>query len=104
MAKSNWWMYHGDPAHTGAVTGSRINRNNAASLELLHDIDIPGPVLSVPAIVDGFVYVGLANNLDAPAAIGGMFLKIDVHTGEIAHKFEWTILPAEGDSHGFMGM
>ncbi|HEY6392002.1 MAG TPA: PQQ-binding-like beta-propeller repeat protein [Bryobacteraceae bacterium] len=104
MQKSNWWMYHGDPAHTGSVTGSHINRGNAASLKLLHDIEIPGPVLSVPALVDGFMYVGLANNLDAPAAIGGMFLKIDLKTGKTVHKFEWTIPASEGDSHGFMGM
>ena len=104
MTKSNWWMYHGDPAHSGAVTGSRINRNNAAQLRVLHDIEIPGPVLSVPAIVDGFIYVGLANNLDAPNANGGQFLKIDIAAGEITQKFEWAINPAEGDSHGFMGM
>ncbi len=104
MTKSNWWMYHGDPAHSGAVTGSRINRNNAARLRVLNDIEIPGPVLSVPAIVDGFIYVGLANNLDAPNANGGQFLKIDIAAGEITQKFEWAINPAEGDSHGFMGM
>jgi outer membrane protein assembly factor BamB len=104
MAKSNWWMYHGDPAHSGVAAGSRINRTNAASLALLHDIEIPGPVLSVPAVVDGFVYVGLANSLEAPAANGGAFLKIDVRTGKTVHRFDWAISSAEGDSHGFMGM
>ena len=104
MTKSNWWMYHGGPEHDGLVTGSHIDRSNAATLRLLHDIDIPGPVLSVPAIVDGFVYVGLANSLEAPAAHGGVFLKIDIETGKTVHRFDWTIDPADGDSHGFMGM
>jgi outer membrane protein assembly factor BamB len=104
MTQSNWWMYHGDQAHTGLATGSRINSVNAHSLQLLHDIDIPGPVLSVPAIVDGFVYVGLANSQAADGANGGQLLKIDVQTGTTVAKFEWSIDPAEGDSHGFMGM
>jgi hypothetical protein len=47
MSKTNWWMYHGDPAHTGLVKGSRIDTTNVATLKLLHDIDLPGPVLSV---------------------------------------------------------
>jgi len=104
MAYSNWWMYHGDPAHAGLVTGSRIDARNVHTLKLLHDIDIPGPVLSVPALVDGFVYVGLANNHDAPGANGGQFLKINAESGETLAKFEWSIDPGEGDSHGFMGM
>jgi outer membrane protein assembly factor BamB len=104
MAQSNWWMYHGDPAHTGMATGSRINSGNAHTLRLLHDIETEGPVLSVPAIVDGFVYVGLANSHTAEGANGGQFLKIDVKTGDIAAKFEWSIDPNEGDTHGFMGM
>jgi outer membrane protein assembly factor BamB len=104
MSKSNWWMYHGDPAHTGLATGSRINSRNAAALRILHDIEIPGPVLSVPAIVDGFVYVGLANSHAAQGANGGQFLKIDAKTGKIAATFEWDIDAPEGDSHGFMGM
>jgi outer membrane protein assembly factor BamB len=48
--------------------------------------------------------VGLANSLDAPAANGGMFLKIDIQAGKIVRRFEWTVPPSEGDSHGFMGM
>ena len=104
MAHSNWWMYHGDPEHTGLVTGSRINAGNAHTLKLLQDIEVPGPVLSVPALVDDFVYVGLANSHDADGANGGQFLKISAESGKTVAKFEWNIDPAEGDSHGFMGM
>src|SRR5947209_4198051 len=98
MLNKNWWMYHGDPAHTGEIAGSRINSRNASTLRLLHDIDVPGPVLSVPAIVDGFVYVGLANSHEVKDSNGGTFLKINAKTGETVAKFEWTIDPAEGDS------
>ena len=68
MRTSNWWMFHGDPAHTGLVTGSGITSKNVARLKLLHDVPIPGPVLSVPAIVDGYVYVGLANSKEVAGA------------------------------------
>jgi len=104
MKRDGWWMYHGDAAHTGLVTGSSINRSNAARLKLLHDIDVPGPVLSVPALINSYAYVGLANNREAPGANGGVFLKIDLKSGRIVHRFEWAIAPSEGDSHGFMGM
>jgi outer membrane protein assembly factor BamB len=104
MAKSNWWMFHGDPAHSGRVEGSRIRRETMSRFGLLHDIPIPGPVLSVPAIVDDILYVGLANNHDLPGANGGKLLKIDLKTGKTLAQFEWPIDPAEGDTHGFMGM
>lgn len=104
MSTSNWWMYHGDPEHSGYATGSAITSANAASLQLLHDITIPGPVLSVPAIVDGYVYVGLANSHDAPGANGGALLKISLQTGAVAARYDWHIDAADGDSHGFTGM
>jgi outer membrane protein assembly factor BamB len=97
-------MYHGDPEHTGLVTGSDINSANAGRLKVLHDIPIPGPVLSVPALVDGYVYVGLANSRDLPGANGGTFMKINAKSGEIEKKFEWPTPSAEGDTHGFTGM
>ena len=104
MSVSNWWMYHGDHAHSGLATGSNLNSRNVAGLKLLYDVPIPGPVLSVPAVVDGFVYVGLANSHDVQDSNGGTFLKIAVATGEVAATFEWYIDPAAGDTHGFMGM
>ena len=104
MSASNWWMFHGDPAHTGLVTGSPIKSSNAGKLKLLHEVPIAGPVLSVPAVVDGYVYVGLANSHELPGANGGQFLKINAAKGKIERKFDWEIQPQEGDTHGFMGM
>ena len=63
--KSNWWMYHGDAAHTGFVQNSSITSSNVAKLETLHTLQVGGAILSVPAIVDGYVYVGTANGTKA---------------------------------------
>jgi outer membrane protein assembly factor BamB len=105
QATQNWWMYHGGPAHGGyAGTGGNLDSATVPSLQTLHTLKLQGPVLSVPAIVDGFVYVGVANSLNAPASNGGAFFKIDIASGEIAHTFNWTIPASEGDTHGFTGM
>lgn len=101
---SNWWMFHGDPAHTGEATGSPINATNVTNLQLVQSINVNGSILSTPAVVDGFVYVGLANSLEAAAQTGGQFLKIDLATGQTAAQFNWDINPIDRDSHGFCGM
>lgn len=96
-------MYHGDPAHTGVAKWSRIAAATVKELQRL-DVPVAGPIISVPAIVDGEVYVGLANNRNAPGANGGQLLKIDARSGQITAEFPWSTDPGEGDSHGFMGM
>ncbi|HEV7402237.1 MAG TPA: PQQ-binding-like beta-propeller repeat protein [Chthoniobacteraceae bacterium] len=103
---ADWWMYHGDPAHTGYVGGgSRITSQNVgASLKLLHAIQLRGPVMSVPALVGGYAYVGTANSKDAPGANGGSFFKINLETGVIEQTYSWAIDLLERDSHGFTGM
>ena len=104
MTKTNWWMYHGDPSHSGSVGGSGIYAHNVNRLQMRHDIELEGPVLSVPAIVDEYLYVGLANSHTAARASGGQFLKLDLKSGQVCARFTWDIDPEEGDSHGFMGM
>jgi outer membrane protein assembly factor BamB len=104
MASSNWWMFHGDPAHTGEASGSSIDSKSVSGLTLLHSIDVKGSILSTPAVVDGYVYVGLANSLEAAKQDGGQFLKIELATGNIAAKFTWEIDAADRDTHGFCGM
>ncbi|PON16534.1 hypothetical protein C2W62_17990 [Candidatus Entotheonella serta] len=98
---SGWWMFHGDPAHTGFVSGGRINRESVAKLQTLHTLQVGGPVLSTPAIADGYVYVGTANATDSPGANGGNFHKINLQTGQIEATYRWTIPGNEGDTHGF---
>ncbi len=103
-APSDWWMYHGDPQHTGHATGSAITTANVGTLAVLHELDLDGPVLSVPAIVGGFVYVGVANSHAVPASNGGSFYKIALDSGEIVARFEWRTPLGQRDSHGFCGM
>jgi outer membrane protein assembly factor BamB len=105
MSSSNWWMFHGDPAHTGEATGSAINSSNVSGLKLTQSINVNGSILSTPAIVDGFVYCGLANSLDEIVkGNGGQFIKVNLATGETAATFNWSINPADRDTHGFCGM
>ena len=105
---TGWWMYHGDPAHTGYVgSGSAITADaiKGGRFQTLHTLTMfGGPILSVPAVSDGFVYVGLANSRDVAGEIGGTLLKVELQSGKIASKFTWKIALNERDTHGFCGM
>lgn len=102
--QSGWWMHHGDPQHTGYVSDSPIDSSNAGKLAVFKELQLGGPVLSTPAVVDGFVYVGTANAHGAVDSNGGSFYKIELATGTIAATFNWDIPSGERDSHGFCGM
>ncbi|MBV9497020.1 MAG: PQQ-binding-like beta-propeller repeat protein [Acidobacteria bacterium] len=106
MTTQNWWMFHGDPSHTGEVTTSNINSTTAAKLQLAQSINVQGSILSTPAIVDGFLYVGLANSHTpgVPSANGGTMLKIGLASGQTVAQYNWEIDLNERDSHGFAGM
>lgn len=97
-------MFHGDASHSGEVTTSGINSGTVANLSLLHSIPVPGSILSTPAVVDGFVYVGLANSRAVAMQNGGQMLKVDLASGEVVQTFGWAIPSDERDSHGFCGM
>lgn len=104
---TNWWMFHGDTAHSGEVTDSSINSNTVAKLKNTFSLNVPGSILSTPAVVDGYIYVGLANATAVPAVptgIGGSMLKVNIETGVTEASFEWSIDINERDSHGFSGM
>lgn len=103
-APTGWWMHHGDPEHTGYVSDSPINSSNASKLAVHKELQLGGPVLSTPAVVDGFVYVGTANAHGAKDSNGGSFYKIELATGTIAATFNWDIQAEERDTHGFCGM
>jgi outer membrane protein assembly factor BamB len=104
MTGSNWWMFHGDPAHTGEVTASSIDSKTVGGLKLTQSLNVNGSILSTPAIVDGYVYCGLANSLAAAAQNGGQFIKVDLNSGQTVAQYNWNIDPKERDSHGFCGM
>jgi outer membrane protein assembly factor BamB len=101
---SNWWMFHGDAAHTGEVSGSAIDSSNVANLKLVASLNVNGSILSTPAVVDGYVYCGLANSLEAAAQNGGQFIKVELATGTTAATYNWSIDPLDRDTHGFCGM
>jgi outer membrane protein assembly factor BamB len=97
-------MFHGDASHSGEATTSSIDARNVSTLRLAHSIKVPGSILSTPAIVGGFVFVGLANTLEVAAQNGGQLLKVDLRSGEVVARFKWAIPADESDSHGFCGM
>ena len=51
---AGWWMYHGDPAHTGFVSDSNLNTATVAStsFQTLFTLQLGGPILSVPAVTE----------------------------------------------------
>jgi len=100
---SGWWMYHGDRAHTGYVSDSDIKARNVSSLKTVCDVELGGPVLSVPAVTDGYIYVGVANYLKAQGGNGGALHKVNLQ-GEIVQTFHWDLGDDLRDTHGFTGM
>ncbi len=103
---TGWWMYHGDPEHTGYVSDSDLNSSNVApaTFKLLHSLQLGGPVLSVPAVTDGFIYVGIANSQQAEGGNGGALHKIDIQTGTIVNTYSWNLGCDPSDAHHFTGM
>jgi outer membrane protein assembly factor BamB len=99
-------MYHGDPEHTGFVSDSDLNSKNvnANAFTTLFTLQLGGPVLSVPSIADGFIYVGLANYHQAEGGNGGALHKIDIQTGETVQTFSWNLGNDNEDAHSFTGM
>lgn len=103
---TGWWMYHGDPAHTGFVSDSNLNTSTVASssFQTLFTLQLGGPILSVPAVTDGFIYVGVANYHAAQGGNGGALHKIDITTGTIVNTFSWDLGQDNEDAHSFTGM
>lgn len=111
---SGWWMYHGDPAHTGYVSDSDLTaakitpdpKTGTSALTTLFSLQLGGPVLSVPAVTDGFVYVGVANyhQTQDGTGNGGAMHKIDIQSGTIVKTFSWNLGTDNEDAHGFTGM
>src|ERR1043166_5686127 len=103
---SGWWMYHGNPEHTGFVSDSKLNTATVASsnFQTLFTLQLGGPILSVPAVSDGFAYVGIANYHAAEGGNGGALPKIDIAKGTIIKTFTWDLGNDNEDIHSFTGM
>ena len=106
-SNNGWWTFHGDERHSGNVPGSTIDSSNAANLKTLYTLQLGGPIMSVPAVSNDHVYVGIANAVKKDGGSvpdGGFFHKISLATGTITHTFYWPTDRSEGDTHGFCGM
>jgi outer membrane protein assembly factor BamB len=81
----NWWMYHHDERHTGQASGtSGIRSTTVGSLSLRHSVAVDGPVITIPSVVRGKVYVGSS---DGGGTAGGTLYKIDLASGLIDASF-----------------
>jgi outer membrane protein assembly factor BamB len=110
---TNWWMYHGNAQHTGEVAQSSLNVNNVRQLTALSPtvlsiesntllmplsgglgsassiLSLPDrsrAVLSVPALSDGYAYIGTWS-----VATGGAFYRINLSSGEIAASKDFSV-------------
>ena len=102
---SGWWMYHGGATHTGFVSDSPLNaRTVASSFSVLHTLQLGGPILSVPAVSNGFCYVGVANYQRAQGGNGGAVHKVELRSGKIVATFSWDLGTDARDTHSFAGM
>jgi outer membrane protein assembly factor BamB len=76
----------------------------SSNFKTLATLELGGPILSVPAVVDGFIYVGIANYHAAEGGNGGALLKIDITTGKTVNTFSWDLGNDNEDIHSFTGM
>src|SRR6185369_4610494 len=70
----------------------------------LFELELGGPILSVPAVADGYVYVGIANYQKSEGGNGGALHKIDITKGTIVNTFKWNLGNDNDDAHHFAGM
>jgi hypothetical protein len=80
----NWWMYQHDVRHTGHASGwSSIRSTSVGTLTQLPTVNVDGPMITKPSIVDGKIYIGSGKY----AGIGGTLYKIDLATGTKEGEF-----------------
>ena len=101
----NWWTYHHDPQLTGVASGcSGIRRTTVSGLVLQSSITLDGPVISIPCVVNGKVYVGTGNSTTAAGSSGGTLYKIDLSSGAIDATFTFNTAIGQGSRQGYAGI
>jgi outer membrane protein assembly factor BamB len=103
-APANWWMFHGDPEHSGVVTESHLSTMTIGMLRPRRRLVLDGPIVSVPAVVDGTIYVGVANSSLAAAGRGGSLYAIDLLSGVIRSRFTFNTPQFGGARQGLAGI
>ncbi|HEY6352690.1 MAG TPA: PQQ-binding-like beta-propeller repeat protein [Candidatus Angelobacter sp.] len=94
LFSQNWPMYHHDQEHSGHASGcSGLTSTTVQKLVLKRSVPVPegGTFLSIPSIVDGYIYIGTTQ---VSGLTGGYLYKIDISTGAIVHKFGVPTRPA----------
>ena len=100
----NWWTYHHDSQLTGVASGcSGIRRTTVCGLALQSSITLDGPVISIPCVVNGKIYVGTGNSSTAAGGSGGTLYKIDLSTGAIDDTFTFNTPMGQGSRQGYAG-
>lgn len=80
---NDWWMYHADERHSGNAAGhSDITSTSVQKLVSRHVIQLGQAVISVPAVVQGSIYIGTRSGNS-----GGTLYKINLVTGAIQGTF-----------------
>jgi outer membrane protein assembly factor BamB len=101
-------MYHHDVEHTGLASGpSNISSTTAGRLRLRVTVPLDGPVISVPVVAGGKVYVGSGNSTTAANHSGGTLYRIDLATGAVEKTFTFNTptTPRPGGSRqGYAGV
>jgi outer membrane protein assembly factor BamB len=100
----DWPLYHHDPQHTGLVACSDLTSATVGGLTLAYPaISLEGHAISVPAIVQGKVYVG-SSLLDTGGPGGGTLYRIDLASGGIEQQFSFVTAPGQGSGQGETGI
>jgi outer membrane protein assembly factor BamB len=94
-----WWMHHRNAEHTGDARCSAIRRTNVKALVQRSKVCLDGPIISMPCVVAGKIYVGTGNR---PGATGGTLYKIDLGTGCVDASFSFS--GKEGDWRALAGV
>jgi outer membrane protein assembly factor BamB len=101
----NWWTYHHDAQLTGVASGcSGIRRTTVSGLTLQSSIALDGPVISIPSVVHGKIYVGTGNSSTAASGSGGTLYKIDLSSGTIDATFTFNTPVGQGSRQGYAGI
>jgi outer membrane protein assembly factor BamB len=97
VATNDWPVYHHDVEHTGAASGpSDLNSTSVARLKPRSKLSLDGPVISIPSVVQGKVYVGTGNSRTAQNSSGGTLYKIDLATATVEKSFTFNTPRMEG--------
>jgi outer membrane protein assembly factor BamB len=106
LSSPDWWMYHHDAEHTGQASGSsNISSTNVSTLHQhspRSPIALAGPIISIPSIVQGKIYVGTGNSTNAQGGSGGTLYKIDLVSCIVENTF--TFDTGAGSGQGYAGI